>query len=261
MINKRIILCALLIAIPVAIICCSKSEVPTEQKAKIEGVVKDYLTHNPEVVILALQSYQQKQMDQAEKSIEKTKELSPKYANEIFHENGDPVEGNPNGTVTIAQFFDYQCPHCVHMVPVINALIKANPNVRFVFKEFPIRGSQSERASRAALAAKMQGKYLVFHEALMNESKSPLDEATILKVAQTAGLDVAKLKADMNSAAVDQLIKNNTKLGQNLQLIGTPAIFIAKTDISNNADAKAITFIPGQIDQDKLQVVIDKLIK
>lgn len=261
-INRIMYAALLILLIGGVVISCSKSEVPPEQKLKIEGVVKDYLTKNPEVVILALQSYQQKQMDQAEKSIEKTKELSPKFANELFRENNDPIVGNPNGIITITQFFDYQCPHCAHMVPVIDALIKANPNVRFVYKEFPIRGADSEKASRAALAAKMQGKYLAFHEALMNEhAKGLLDEAVIFKVAQAAGLNVQQLKTDMNNALIEQQIKNNTKLGQSLQLIGTPAYFIAKTDISNNADAKAITFIPGQVDQDKLQVVIDKLSK
>src|SRR5689334_12549783 len=76
--------------------------------------------------------------------------------NALFHQNSDPVAGNPKGKVTVVEFFDYQCSHCMTMAPVIEAIIKNNPNVRVVFKDFPIRGPVSEFAAKAALAANKQ---------------------------------------------------------------------------------------------------------
>src|SRR5437016_4513875 len=87
--------------------------------------------------------------------------------NALFHQAHDPVAGNPNGSVTVAEFFDYQCSHCISMAPVMANIIKDNSDVRIVFKEFPIRGSISEFASRAALAANMQGKYYEFNHAIL----------------------------------------------------------------------------------------------
>jgi len=230
---------------------------PAEQQ-RIEKVVHNYLVKNPEVVIESLQVFQQKQMDQARKSVEKTQEAAPQFADRLFKQTTDPVIGNPNGAVTIVEFFDYQCPHCVEMTPIIEGLIKANPNLRIVLKEFPIRGPISEFASKAALAAQMQGKYFEFHKGIMN-SKEKLTEDNILKIAQAAGLDVNKLKEDMKSNAVEQIIKTNYKLAQQLGLMGTPAFFIAKSTVTNKAAPTAVAFIPGQVDQAQLQAAIETI--
>jgi len=220
------------------------------QKTEVEGIVHNYLMQNPEVILEAVRSLQQKEFDKMQN---KTKEVALKESNELFHQSQDPIAGNANGKITLVEFFDYQCPHCVDMIPVIAALIKGNNDLRVVYKEFPIRGAVSRLASKAALAANMQGKYLVLHEALMKDSQS-LSEEKIYKIAQSIGLDVAKLKADMNSAAVDQIIKNNYQLAQKLQLAGTPAMFLAKTNEKGN-----IEFIPGQVDQSYLQSSIKKI--
>ena len=150
------------------------------------------LVKNPEVLVEALQVLQKKQMDQARKTMHKTEETAPKFAEVLFHQAGDPMAGNANGKVTVVEFFDYQCSHCVDMAPVIDSLIKADPNVRVVFKEFPIRGPLSEYAAKAALAASAQGKYFEFHKALMDQisQKQPLTEDSVLKAAQKVGLNI-----------------------------------------------------------------------
>lgn len=226
-------------------------------KTQVEGIVHDYLIKNPDVVVQALQTFQQQQMSQARKTMEKTQEFAPKYAKDLFHAK-DPMAGNPNGKITVVEFFDYQCPHCVEMTPVIEAVIKSNPDVRIVFKEFPIRGPASEIASRAALAAQMQGKYFELHKALMAANRT-LNEADIMAIAKSVGLNIDKLKADMNGDVVNQELKTNTKLAQDLQLIGTPAFFIAKSDVTSSAPASAVVFIPGQIDQAQLETMIKKV--
>jgi protein-disulfide isomerase len=236
----------------------SMNAVAAELTATQKEQIKDYLLKNPEVIIQAVQNYQQQQMVQARKNMEQTQKSIPKYSKELFHDSQDPVAGNANGKVTVVEFFDYQCPHCVEMTPVLEAIVKSNPNVRIVFKEFPIRGPASEMAAKAALAANMQGKYFEFHKALMAANKV-LTEADIEKIAKSVGLDAAKLKTDMSSATVTDEIKANYKLAQTLQLMGTPAFFVAKSNISGSTPATEVVFIPGQIDQGQLESVIKKV--
>lgn len=237
------------------------ADMSAAQKKQVQDVVRDYLVQNPDVIIQALQSYQQKQMDEAKKTIQKTQDTSPQFADALFHQASDPVAGNPNGKITVVEFFDYQCPHCVDMTPVVEGLIKSNPDVKVVFKEFPIRGPISEVATKAALAAKEQGKYFEFHKALMNSKQEPLTEDAIYQAAKSVGIDVDKLKAAMKSGNVDQQIKANYKLAQQLGLLGTPALFIAKSDVSKTSPATAIVFIPGQADSAQMNQAIDKVSK
>lgn len=223
-------------------------------KAQVEGVVHDYILKNPEVIAEAVQNLQQKQMDQMKS---KGQEVAVKKASDLFKYANDPVVGNANGKVTLVEFFDYQCPHCVDMDPVITGLIKANPGLRVVFKEFPIRGAVSMTASRAALAANKQGKYMEMHEALMKDASS-LTDAKIMEIAKKIGLDVTKLKTDMAGPDVDKQVKDTYKLAQELQLYGTPALFVAKTDVTSSSPVTAVDFAPGQVDQKYLQNAIDK---
>ncbi|MDX1902252.1 MAG: DsbA family protein [Gammaproteobacteria bacterium] len=233
------------------------ADMNSAQKQQVQGVVHDYIVQNPEVIVESLQSWQQKQMMA---SVQQTQNSSLQYADQIFHQSNDPVAGNPKGKVTVVEFFDYQCPHCVEMSPIFDNLVKNNPNVRVVFKEFPIRGPASEVAARAALAAAGQGKYLELHNALMDVAgKAPLTEEIIYKTAGKVGLDVDKLKVAMKSSAINDQIKANYQLAQNLKLMGTPAIFIAGSNVNAKSPASAIVFIPGQVDADQLNKNIQKV--
>lgn len=237
----------------VAAPAASTSFTPDQQK-QVETIVNNYLQQNPQVIISALQSYQQKQMQEAENTIKNTQKDAPQFVQALFHNAKDPVAGNPTGPVTIVEFFDYQCSHCIDMAPVLAEALKTSPNIRIVFKEFPIRGPISDFAARAALAANMQGKYFPFHEELM-KSKQPLSEAVILAAAKTVGLNLDQLQKDMDSQAVKDQIAANQKLAQDLKLLGTPAFFIGKTDASN---ASGINYVPGEIKMPQLQDLIKK---
>lgn len=228
--------------------------VSPQEREKIEQVVHQYLLKNPEVIIEAVQSFQRKQYEQAERTVKETQQTAGSFATSLFHQPNDPVAGNPNGTITIVEFFDYQCSHCIDMAPVITDIIKANPDVRVVFKEFPIRGPMSEFASKAALAANKQGKYYEFSHALL-ASKKPLTQELVLQVAKEQGLNVEQLQKDMNDPAIADQLKNNQKLAQGLKLFGTPAFFIGKTNATTSA---GINYIPGRMDQAQLQNAIDK---
>ena len=226
--------------------------VSPQERAKIEEVVHQYLLRKPEIIVEAVQSLQRKQYEQAEQSVKKTQQTAGTFATPLLHQPNDPVAGNPNGKISVVEFFDYQCPHCVDMAPVIEGVIKANPDIRIVFKEFPIRGPLSDLAARAALAANKQGKYYQFSHALLT-SNQPLSEELIYKTAEKVGLNVDQLKKDINDPTISEQLKNNTKLAQDLKLFGTPAFFIGKTDAKNN-----INYVPGQMDQNQMQTAIDK---
>jgi protein-disulfide isomerase len=220
--------------------------------ARIQAVVKDYLVKNPEVIVEALQVLQKRQYEQAEQTVKKTQQAVTQFAGPLFNTANDPVAGNPTGKVTVVEFFDYQCPHCVDMAPVIAGIIKANPEVRIVFKDFPIRGPMSDFAARAALAANKQGKYYDFSHAVLT-AKQPLTQESIIEMAKAAGLNIDKLKADMSDKSIDSQLQANVKLAQDLKLFGTPAFFIGQTGGKGN-----INYVPGQLDQAQLQAFIDK---
>jgi protein-disulfide isomerase len=224
------------------------------QKTQIESIVHDYLVAKPEVVVEALQAMQKKQYEQAEQTIKSTQQTVSKYANALFKQSSDPTTGNPAGKVTITEFFDYQCGHCIEMAPVMETM-KADPNIRIVFKEFPIRGPLSVYASRAALAANIQGKYYELHHAILT-TKDPLTQDSIIAMAKNLGLDTDKLKKDMNGQVVSDELKNNMKLAQDLKLFGTPAFFIGKTDGKGN-----IYLIPGHMIDAKMQSTVEKVSK
>ena len=231
---------------------------PQQNTQQTEQVVHDYLLNHPEVIMQSVQDFQKKQMDQMQDA---TKAMAAQNVNSLFHQPNDPVAGNPNGKVTLVEFLDYQCGHCIAMTPVVDTLIKSNPDLRVVFKQFPIRGPVSTVAAKAALAANNQGKFMAFHLALikiLSSSQQPLSENDIYKAAETAGLNLGKLKKDMNNKETDKALAANYQLAQNLKLMGTPAFFIGKTNLNNNATATAITYIPGGAEQQQFQSIIDK---
>jgi len=172
----------------------------------------------------------------------------------LFHQSSDPVAGNPKGKLTIVEFFDYQCAHCINMASIIQTIIKQNPDVRIVFKEYPIRGPMSELASRAALAANMQGKYYTLHHALLTTDKD-INEKNILVIAKANGLDAAKLKKDMNSKTVKDMIQVNLALAKELGIAGTPAFFIGKTNAQKTED---VNFVLGEMTQAEVKEALKK---
>lgn len=174
-------------------------------------------------------------------------------AGALLHSGGDPVGGNPSGSVTVVEFFDYQCSHCISMSSVMNDITRSNSNVRVVYKEFPIRGAMSELAARAALAANRQGRYSAFSHALLNEG-GLLTEESIYRIAADQGLNVDRLKKDMNSSSIKQTIANNYRLGKDLHLTGTPAFYIGPT---NARSVDQLTFVLGEMSQSQLQQAID----
>jgi len=232
--------------------------IPPEERAKIEEVVHNYLVQKPEVLMEAMQTLQRRQFDEAQKTVKQTQQTASQFASSLFQQKNDPVTGNPNGKVTVTEFFDYQCPHCVDMAPVLKEIKKTNPTLRIVYKEFPIRGDMSILAARAALAANKQGKYEEFNYVVLT-APQPLTEKGLFEAAgKIKGLNVDQLKKDMKDKSIDEQLKANQTLAMNLKLFGTPAFFIAKTDVKKEGD---VLYIPGQVNQAQLQDAINKMSK
>jgi len=133
------------------------------------------------------------------------------------------VLGNPQGNVTLTEFFDYNCPFCKKLVPAMQRLIGSDPQLRVVFREWPIFGEGSDFAARAALAALDQGKYWQVHTGLM-AMKDRAAEPSVMRVIRRLGLDEAKLREDMYSDRVEDHIARSFMLAEHMSLIGTPTL-------------------------------------
>ena len=198
--------------------------VPAEQRQAIEQVVRDYLLKHPEVIVEAIEELQKRERADEER---KAKQGLAQNKAKLFSDPASPVAGNPNGDVTLVEFFDYQCGYCKSVLSDVQRLIKDDGKLKFVFKELPILGPASVTAAKAALASRGQGKYEAFHNALMSH-RGPLDEATILKVATSVGLDTDRLRKDMESPEVQQAIGANLALAEQLGIRGTPGFVVGE---------------------------------
>ncbi len=193
-----------------------------DQKTEMEKIVHDYLMEHPEI----LRDMANK-LDLDDKKRETDSRISTlkNKSGEIFHDAADAVVGNPKGDVTIVEFFDYNCAWCKKSIVELKALVEKDKNVRIVMKEFPIFGEGSEYAARAALASVKQGKYWKFHQALFaSESKVTIEVTD--QIAAEVGLDVAKMKKDMEDPAIAAHIQKTQLLAQTMLITGTPGFII-----------------------------------
>jgi protein-disulfide isomerase len=192
------------------------------QRAEIEGLIKSYLTQNPEVLVEVTKELEKRQA--AMQADEHKKVIVEKKAS-IFNAATDYASGSTaKGSVTVVEFFDYNCGWCKKAVDELNKLTASDPNVRVVFKELPIFGENSTTAAKAAMASVKQGKYWDFHVALMKEKQVTKDN--VFKIAEKVGLNVDKLKADMADPAFDAALKENSAIAQALGIEGTPGFII-----------------------------------
>lgn len=165
-------------------------------------------------------------------------------ASTLLRDPGSPVMGNPAGDVTLVKFTDYQCSYCKAADPRIEKLIAEDPKVRVVVKEFPILGPVSVVAAKAALASQKQGKFRVYHQAMMGY-RGKLTNEDIFAMAAKTGLDVEKLKADMESPEVTDQIIATFDLARALKISLTPAYIVNATvlsGVSAKTSSAAINF-------------------
>ncbi len=191
------------------------------QRAEIEGMIKNYLLNNPEVLVEVSKELEKRQ---ASLQAESHRKVIVDNKTAIFQSPTDFSVGNPKGPISVVEFFDYNCGWCKKAVDEVNKLTKADPNVRVVLKELPIFGENSALAAKAAMASIKQGKYWDFHVALMREKQVTKDN--LFQIAAKVGLNVDKLKTDMADPAYDAALKANMTLAQELGIEGTPGFII-----------------------------------
>lgn len=223
---------------PAALAESRASDAPA--RAEIEGIVHDYILQHPEVIMEALSILQARQDAQEEQ--QQHEQLAARR-DDLFQDTRSPVIGNPNGDVTLVEFMDYQCGYCKRMLDRVFQLVQDDRNLRVVFKEIPILGPASVTGARAALAAQAQGKYKEFHLALMGY-RGTLTDDVVFDVARQVGLDVERLRRDMQSPEVAAELQRNMELAQALGIRGTPA-FVVRDQV-----------IPGAVSIDVLQQLI-----
>jgi protein-disulfide isomerase len=135
------------------------------------------------------------------------------------------VIGNPQADVTIVEFFDYACPFCKAIEPRLEKLLKDDKRVKLVVKEFPILTPESVVATKAALASVKQGKYEQFHQAMMMFT-GRLQNSTIFEIANDVGLDVNRLRVDMQAPEIADEIIANFNLARGLRIFETPTLIV-----------------------------------
>ncbi|CAN0273651.1 unnamed protein product, partial [Discosporangium mesarthrocarpum] len=209
--------------------------IPPELRSAFEGVVRDYLLKNPAIIREAMQVLQAQ--EEAEKQAAAAQALK-QYRAELLQNADSPVGGNPKGDITVVEFFDYNCGYCKRVAPTVAAVLQNDPNVRVVYKEFAILGPQSLVAARAALAAKRQGKYHEFHNALMSAEQA--DENAVVATARALGLDYAKLVKDMEDPAITEQLERNYRLATAIGINGTPAFVIGDRLVPGAVDERAM---------------------
>jgi protein-disulfide isomerase len=199
-----------------------------DQREEIGKIVKEYLLAHPEVVqevMTEVEKHQQAAEDQKHRAAVADNRAT------LFGSPHQVVLGNPQGSATIVEFFDYNCGYCKRAMSDMLDLLKNDNNLRFVLKEFPVLGEGSVEAARVAVAARMQDptgkKYLEFHQKLLG-ARGAADKARALAVAKEVGFDMPRIEKDMNSDEAKKTIDENLKLADALGVNGTPSYVVGE---------------------------------
>ena len=208
-----------------------------EQRAEVLNILREALRSDPTILRDAMGSLEQAQ--QAERASAQTRAIALR-ADQLFRDPADPVKGNPQGRVTIVEFFDVRCGFCKQLHPVMEQLLARERDVRVVMKDLPILGPNSVLASRALIAAQRQNQYVPLYDALMRLREEPV-EPVLRREAERLRLDWARLRRDMDDPATLARIERNTDLARALDIQGTPALI------------GGTTLLPGAVDLATLQ--------
>ena len=213
------------------------------QDTDLEKKVLEIIRNNPEIIMEAIKILQAKdaknKQEQADQNIKSNKQR-------LEDDKNAPILGNPNGEITIVEFFDYNCGYCRRAFKTIMNLIADNNAVKVVMRELPILGDASVFTAKASLASQKQQKYEEFHVALMN-NRSRNTEKSVLKIAKKIGMDVDQLQLDMNSSFVLDHIEESQELSDSLGISGTPAFVFGEKIVPGAIDLQAMKDLVAQI--------------
>jgi protein-disulfide isomerase len=210
---------------------------------RIKELALEAIRENPQIIMEAVQLLEQQQ---AATQATAQADVLENQRRLLEHDPNAPVLGNPEGDVTVVEFFDYNCPYCKRAMAEVQGLLDDDRNVRLVYREWPILGDGSVYAAKAALAARQQGKYEEFHWALMG-LKERAEEASVMRVAEMIGLDIEQLRSDMASPEVQEHIDTSMRLTAALGFNGTPSFVIGEN------------LVPGFVEQEQLEALVEKV--
>jgi protein-disulfide isomerase len=215
----------MLLALPAAALAQAET-FSAEQRQEIGTVIKDYLLQHPEVIQDVMTELDKRQQAA---EVEKHRAAVADNTAALFSSPHQVVLGNPQGNVTMVEFFDYNCGFCKRALSDMLDLLKTNANLKFVLKEFPVLGEGSVEAARVAVAARMQDitgkKYIEFHQKLLG-GRGLADKARALAVAKEVGFDMTRIEKDMGSDEVKKTIDESMKLADALGVNGTPSYVV-----------------------------------
>ncbi|PIB23996.1 hypothetical protein BFP76_01735 [Amylibacter kogurei] len=208
----------------------------------IKRLAIEAILENPQIVMDAVQILRDREAAQKEAD---TAQALAENKDTIMDVSNAVVLGNPDGDVTIVEFFDYNCGYCKRAAPAVHDLIDSDSNIRVIYREWPILSEGSVAAAKVSLAARNQGKYEELHWALMDLQQ--VDEAAALRVAEGLGMDIAQLKIDMESDAVAEHIATSRNITSALGLTGTPSFIVGDT------------VVPGFVPKESLEELVAKV--
>ena len=192
------------------------------QKDEVKKLVREHILENPSIISEAINALE---TNNEKAKVDKRAKAMVSRRQEILNPSEGTIIGNLKGDVTMVEFFDYNCGYCKQMFQAMSELLKEDPKLRVVLKEYPILGQSSITASRAALAARKHGKYSEFHLAMLSY-KGALSDSVIMTIAQNVGLDPKKLQDDMKDPAITDILVRNHSLADELGVDGTPQIIV-----------------------------------
>ncbi|WP_026352569.1 DsbA family protein [Yoonia vestfoldensis] len=207
---------------------------------QVKALVLETIRENPDIIVEALQILE---LEQQEAQAAAAKAVLAEQREILENDPNAPVIGNPDGDVTVVEFFDYNCPFCRNAKLELDGLLSADGNVRVVMREWPVLGEGSVFAARAALASRAQGKYEEFHNALMTMD-GRAEEQSVIRVAARVGLDVDQLRRDMDAPEIAEHLQLSSGLGRALGFTGTPSFVIGEN------------LAPGMIRADQMQQLV-----
>ncbi|SFI83529.1 DsbA family protein [Celeribacter neptunius] len=201
------------------------SDMSDAEREAFRAEIRAYLLDNPEVLMEAVDVYQQRQEQQ---QVANDADLIAQYAEVIYNDENDAVYGNPDGDLVLVEFSDYRCGYCKKAYPDVHALLEKDGNIKLIVKEFPILGEASVLASRFAVATKLvvgNEAYLKVHDELM-QARGDINEAALRRLAKSLEIDADPVFAEMDSDPVTAILAQNHQLATALQVTGTPGFIL-----------------------------------
>ena len=227
------ILIAICLVLTTMVPSLARADLDAKDRATLNSIIEDFIRNNPEIVrdtLIALAAREEAERKQTGLA-------------KVRDDQGDPVMGNANGTITLYEFSDYNCGYCKRVFEPIQQLVRDNPDVRLVIKEFPILSQSSVVAAKAAIAAEMQGKFGDYHIAMMTY-RGQITDAVVMRMAAQSGVDIEQLKSDMESPKTMAIIQRTREAAAALEINGTPGLVVGDT------------VVPGAIGLDELVKLI-----